>query len=80
MSLLMMIKEFVWGRKLSEASLPEDTEVTKIQIYHDQWADKIKQAYAKNLRSLLAMVDDYRHMRLQEVPAIVKRRALKNST
>jgi hypothetical protein len=23
----MMIKEFVWGRKLSEASLPEDTEV-----------------------------------------------------
>jgi hypothetical protein len=77
MSLLMMIKEFVWGRKLSEASLPEDTEVAKLQIYHDEWADKIKQPYAKDLRSLLAMVDEYRHVRLQEVRAVVKRRALK---
>jgi hypothetical protein len=81
MSLLMMMKEFVWGKNVSEASLPEDTEVTKILVYHDQWAawtmHQVNQAYTEDLRRLLAIVEDCRQKKLDAVEAVVKRRALK---
>jgi hypothetical protein len=40
----MMMKELGLDSNLSEVSIPEDTEVTRIQLYHDQWAERINQA------------------------------------
>jgi hypothetical protein len=78
MSLLMMMKDLGWDSNLSEVSIPEDTEVTRIQLYHDQWAERINQAYTKDLRRLLAIVEDCRQKKLEAAGAIEKRRALKN--
>jgi hypothetical protein len=77
MSLLMMMKELGLESNLSEVSIPEDTDVTRIQLYHDQWAERINQAYTRDLHRLLAIVEDCRQKKLEAVGAIEKRRALK---
>jgi hypothetical protein len=43
LSYLTTVKEFVGGKKLSEEPSPEDTEVNKIQIYHDALANRFLQ-------------------------------------
>jgi hypothetical protein len=86
MSLLMMMKEFVWGKNVSEASLPEDIEVTKILVYHDQWAalttHQVNQAYTEDLRRLLAIVEDCRQKKLDAVEAVTccEEKGLENPT
>jgi translation initiation factor 2 beta subunit (eIF-2beta)/eIF-5 len=77
MSLLMMMKELGLESSLSEVSIPEDTEFTRIQLYHDEWAERINQAYTRDLHRLLAIVEDYRQKKLEAAGAIDKRRALK---
>jgi hypothetical protein len=78
-SILKTSKEFVM-KKICVVSSPEDTEINWIQTYHNQWAERIKQAYADDFNQLLtrlAKVEDARQKRLQAAPAVVKRRAVK---
>jgi hypothetical protein len=80
LSYLTTVKEVVGGKKLSEEPSPEDTEIYKIQIYHDALAHRILQGYAdeqRNLLSRLVEVEDCRQKKLQAAAAVVKRRVLK---
>jgi hypothetical protein len=78
MSILKTFKEFVMKKKICVVSSPEDVEINRIQIYHDQWAERIKQACTgDDLQTRLAEVEDIRQKRLQAAPAVVKRRAVK---
>jgi hypothetical protein len=55
--------------------LREEDEVNRIHKHHDEWAERIKQGYDR--RTELADAEDFRQRRLQAVPAVVRRRALK---
>jgi hypothetical protein len=59
---------------------PLEQNLNFIQTYHDQWAERIKQAYADDFNQLLtrlAKVEDARQEGLLAAPEVVKRRALK---
>jgi hypothetical protein len=80
MSILETFKEILMKKKICVVSSPEDVEINWIKIYHDKWAERIKQAYAGDFHELLtrlAKVEDARQKRLQAAPAVVKRRAVK---
>jgi hypothetical protein len=70
------------GRRMS-ARRPQlkIQKVTKILVYHDQWAawtmHQVNQAYREDLRRLLVIVKDCRQKKLDAAQAVVKRRALK---
>jgi hypothetical protein len=55
--------------------LREEDEVNRIHKHHDEWAERINKGCDR--RTDLADAEDFRQRRLQAVPAVVKRRALK---
>jgi hypothetical protein len=58
--------------------LREEDEDNRIHKHHDEWAEIFKQKYVgDDLQTRMAENEDYRQRRLQAVPAVVKRRALK---
>jgi hypothetical protein len=58
--------------------LREDDEINRVHKHHDKWAEIFKQKYVgDDLQTRMAENEDYRQRRLQAVPAVVKRRALK---
>jgi hypothetical protein len=58
--------------------LREEDEVNRVHKYHDEWAEIFKKKYVgDDLQTRMAENEDFRQRRLQAVPAVVKRRALK---
>jgi hypothetical protein len=58
--------------------LREEDEVNRLHKYHDEWAERIERnCVGDDLQTRMAENEDFRQRRLQAVPAVVKRRALK---
>jgi hypothetical protein len=78
MSYLVTLKDLVVGKKLCEVSSPVDIEFSRIHIYHDKWAERIKKyGDEQTILTRLAENEDHRQKRLQAAPAVVQKRILK---